>query len=281
VARALTIALFCACASSAPPVDEELPSAQVYYERAQEKLQGKTVMWLFSDVDHPGAIVLFQEVIDNYPYSEYATLAELAIADAHYGQGNYEEAASFYQDFVELHPNHENTDYAIFRNGMCAFQRLREPDQDQTPTEEAIAQFQALLRRHPDSKYAPEGEQMLHEAEDRLALAIVAIGDFYFKRGHYGAAISRYREALSSYPAHEGRVETLAKLGIALKRIRHYYEAEELLMQVIALEPDDDDLLDRVNDELHEIETGGASGRGQVLPRSCVTDPNPACQPSD
>ena len=259
-------------------MEEELPSAEVYYERAQEKLQGERVLWLFSDVDYPGAILLFQEVIDNYPYSQYATQAELAIADAHYEQGSYDEAASFYQDFVELHPNHERTDYAIFRNGMCSFHRLREPDQDQAPTEEAIAQFQALLRRHPDSKYAAEGEQRLHEAEDRLALAIVAIGDFYFKRGRYGAAISRYREALSSYPAHEGRVHTLAQLAIALKRIRRYYEAERLFLQVIALEPEDDNLLDRVHDELHEIETGDANGAVRPLPRSCVTDPNPACQ---
>lgn len=259
-------------------MDEELPSAEAYYERAQEKLQGESALWLFSDVDYPGAILLFQEVIDNYPYSEYATLAELAIADAHYQQENYEEAASFYQDFVELHPNHDSTDYAIFRNGMCSFRRLREPDQDQSPTEEAIAQFQALLRRHPDSKYAPDAEQRLHEAEDRLALAIVAIGDFYFDRGRYGAAIARYREALSSYPAHEGRIHTLSQLAIALKRIRRYYEAEQLLLQVIALEPADDDLLDRVHDELHEIETSGADGALQPLPRSCVTDPNPACE---
>ena len=40
------------------------------------------------------------------PYSEKATLAELKIADIHFERESYEEAASYYQDFVELHPNH-------------------------------------------------------------------------------------------------------------------------------------------------------------------------------
>ena len=75
----LTIALFLACAS-APPVEESLPSAEGYYSAALEKLDGQRVMFFFNDVDYPGAIELLQEVIDNYPYSEYALLAELKIA---------------------------------------------------------------------------------------------------------------------------------------------------------------------------------------------------------
>jgi outer membrane protein assembly factor BamD len=276
---ALTIALLASCASSAPPVEEEIPSAEGYYTRAMEKLDGQRVLLFFSDVDYPGAIELFQEVIDNYPYSEYAIRAELAIADVHYEQGNYEEAASFYQDFVELHPSHQQAAYAIFRNGMCAYHRMHSPDQDPRPTEEAIAQFQVLLDRYPTSEFAQDARARLQEAENHLAKAIVSIGDFYFDRGRDYAAIRRYREALTNYPGHDGRLRTMARLATALKRMRRYYEAEQLFLQVIAAQPDDDDLLDLVQDELADLEQGFDDGGRVVrpLPRSCVTDPNPAC----
>ncbi len=279
---ALTIALLASCASSVPPVQEEVPSAEGYYRLALEKLEGRRVLFLFTDVDYPGAIELFQEVIDNYPYSEYAIRAELAIADVHYEQGDYEEAASFYQDFVELHPSHEQAAYAIFRNGMCAYHRMHSPDQDPRPTEEAIAQFQVLLDRHANSEFAVEARARLQEAENQMAQAIVSIGDFYFDRGRDYAAIRRYREALTNFPGQDQRLRTMARLATALKRMRRYYEAEQLFLQVIAAQPDDDDLLDLVYDELAELEAGfdGNGNSLQPLPRSCVSDPNPSCNGS-
>ena len=107
----LTIALLCACAT-APP-EEELPSAESYYQRGQKILEGRRSFLFFRDVDYPKAIESFQEVIDNYPYSEYSLLSKLAIADIHFDREKYEEASSYYHDFVELHPNHPKVAYAL------------------------------------------------------------------------------------------------------------------------------------------------------------------------
>ena len=273
----LTIALFSGCASSTPPEEEEIPSAQSYYEQGLEKLDGKTTMFFFTDVDYPGAVRLFQEVIDNYPYSEYATLAELQIADVLFMRRNYEEAQSFYQDFVELHPNHERVPYAIYRNGLCSFERMREHDQDRGPTQDAVAQFSVLIERYPDSDLVPEARRYFGEAQDHLAQADVAVGDFYFRRGEYHASVRRYRQALTSYPQHGKRACTLAKLGISLKRLHRYDDAEPLLSQALALDACDDELLDEVRFELDDL--GGLDAAGfRPLIRSCITDPGPDCE---
>jgi outer membrane protein assembly factor BamD len=277
----LTMTLFSACASSAPPVDEEVPSAEGYYLAALEKLEGQRSFIFFRDVDFPKAIELFQEVIDNYPYSEYATLAELRIADVHFERENYEEAASYYQDFVELHPTNEQVPYAIYRNGLCSFEQMREPFQDQTPTKEAIAHFQVLLERYPDSEMTRDTEARLHEAQDQLAQASVVIGDFYFGRGNYYAAVKRYREALTDFPSHRNRTRTLARLATSLKRMHRLYEAEQIFQQVLAMEPTDEDLVDDVRGELEEIESSGFGPSAVPMSRSCVTDPNPACGNGD
>lgn len=270
---ALTIALLCACAT-APP-EEELPSAESYYQRGVKLLEGRRVFFFFHDVDYPRAIESFQEVIDNYPYSEYSLLSELAIADIHYEREEYDEASSYYHDFVELHPNHPKVAYALYRNGLCSYNQMRAADRDQAATREAAAQFRALIERFPTSDLTPDAKVRLGECENRLALQGIEIGDFYFSQHDWHSAARRYRIALNEYPSHQDRARTMVHLGISLARLRRYGEAESALRRSLELGPDDE-LRDSAELELDQLANLPLYGP-RVLPKSCVTDPNPSC----
>lgn len=269
----LTIALLCACAT-APP-EEELPSAESYYQRGLKILEGRRVFLFFTDVDYPGAIESFQEVIDNYPYSEYSLLSELAIADIHFEREDYEEASSYYHDFVELHPNHPKVAYALYRNGLCSYKQMRAVDRDQAPTREAVAQFRALLERFPSSEMAGDAGIRLGECENRLARNGIEIGDFYYSQRNWHSAARRYRLALSDYPRHQDRARTMVLLGISLMRLHHYGEAEGTLRRALELGPDEE-MQDSAEFELDQLAHLPLYGP-RVLPKSCVTDPNPSC----
>ena len=248
----LTIALLCACAT-APP-DEELPSAESYYQRGQETLEGRRVFFFFNDVDYPKAIEAFQEVIDNYPYSEYAVLSELAIADIHYEREEYEEASSYYHDFVELHPNHPKVAYALYRNGLCSYNQMREADRDQAPTREAVAQFRALLERFPSSDMTGDARLRLAECEERLAQQIIDIADFYFDEDDFHSAARRYDQVLTTYPGHSARARSMTRLGISLSRLHQTDRAKDALRRALQLEPDED-LRETAQAELDELST--------------------------
>ncbi len=269
----LTIALLCACAT-APP-DEELPSAESYYQRGLKTLEGRRVFLFFHDVDYPKAIESFQEVIDNYPYSEYSLLSELAIADIHFEREAYEEASSYYHDFVELHPNHPKVAYALYRNGLCSYNQMRTSNRDQAPTREAVAQFRALLERFPSSDMAGDARVRLAEAEDRLARQSIDIGDFYFSQHEWHSAVRRYRAALTQYPSHRDRARTMVHLGVALARLQRFGEAESTLRRALELGPEEE-LRDSAELELDQLANLPLYGP-RVLPKSCVTDPNPSC----
>ena len=269
----LTIALLCACAT-APP-EEELPSAEAYYQRGQKTLEGRRVFLFFTDVDFPKAIESFQEVIDNYPYSEFSLLSELAIADIHFEREEYEEASSYYHDFVELHPNHPKVAYALYRNGLCSYNQMRPTDRDQAATREATLQFRALLERFPSSEMTKDAQIRLAECENRLALNGIEIGDFYFSQHNWHSAARRYRVALSEYPSHADRARTLVYLGLSLARLKRYGEAESALRGALQLGPDEE-LRDSAEFELDLLAHLPVFGP-RVLPRSCLTDPNPSC----
>jgi outer membrane protein assembly factor BamD len=247
----LTLALFAACASS-PPEDEEVPSAEGYYQRAVELLEGRRTLLFFRDVNYPRAIELFQEVIDNYPYSDYATLSELKIADIQFDRGNYLEAAGYYQDFVELHPTHAEVPYALYRHGLCAYAQINEADRDQSSTHDAIEQFQALIERYPDSEYADDARARLQDASDMLARHDVEVGDFYLGRGECHAAARRYRQALSAYPDHSDYRRTMYQLANALVCARRIDDAIVIYHQILEEDPEGD-LAGNVRDRLEDL----------------------------
>src|SRR5262245_20134896 len=60
-----------ACAGGEPPKPS---TAEDYYNKGQQVLEGSKRLF-FTNVDYPAAIAAFQEVINNFPFSEYATLA--------------------------------------------------------------------------------------------------------------------------------------------------------------------------------------------------------------
>ena len=71
----------------------------------------------YEDGDYKDAIEYFQKLKDWYPFSKYAILAELKIADAHYHLKQYDEAIFAYEEFEKLHPRNEAVPYVIYQIG--------------------------------------------------------------------------------------------------------------------------------------------------------------------
>ncbi|MCK5418284.1 MAG: outer membrane protein assembly factor BamD, partial [Desulfobacterales bacterium] len=90
------------------------------------------------------AIEKFQKLKDFYPFSKYAILAELKIADAHYQREEYEEAIFEYENFERLHPRNEAIPYVIYQIGRCYFDQIDTTDRDQTSARKALEAFQRL-----------------------------------------------------------------------------------------------------------------------------------------
>jgi len=244
-ALGLASALALGCAGGGEPVEPAPKTAEDLYNEATETLSGSSVLYLIETVDYPLAIAKFQEIIDNYPFSEFATLSELKIADAYFAQRDFVQASSFYQEFIELHPKHPKVPYALLRNGECAYGQMLAPDQDQGKTRDALKQFETLIERFPQSEEAGQAREFQSEARDRLAIHEVEIGNFYFDSEKYHAAVPRYRDALVQSEDHTGHRATRAKLGIALVKVGDKQEGERILNEVL---PDPE-----LEDEVREI----------------------------
>lgn len=145
------------------------------------------------------AIRRYNQVKNKYPYSNYATKAELAVADVYYKQESFAEAQISYQLFKDLHPNYR-PDYVQFKIGMSYFQQLPSTiDRDLTLANDAIYHLSDLLKKYPNSEHAEEARENRKKAIKMLAEKEEYIADFYYKRGIYMSALGRYENLVKTF----------------------------------------------------------------------------------
>ncbi|MBX2987973.1 MAG: outer membrane protein assembly factor BamD [Bdellovibrionaceae bacterium] len=189
------------------------------------------------------AILRYNDVKNKFPYSSWATKAELAIADVHYKAESWPEAQVSYQAFRELHPTHPQIAYVVFRLGMSYYNQMPETvDRDLTLAKDAIDSFDEVIRRHPGSEYAAEAREKKEDSLKRLAGKEEYIADFYFKRGFYGAALPRYEGLLRNYPNLGFDAKALSRAAIAANKADHKEKAREYLQLLKGKFPDSSEL---------------------------------------
>lgn len=164
----------------------------------------------------------FEKLKDWYPFSKYAILAELKIADSQYHLGEYGDAIYSYESFENLHPRNEAVPYVVYQIGMCYLEQLSASDRDQTPARKAIETFQRLIQQHPQSPYASRAREHINQCLKSLAEAEFRVGVFYFKSKHYQGALERFKRVISRYPdvgIHREAIGYIAKCEAAIAKL--------------------------------------------------------------
>jgi outer membrane protein assembly factor BamD len=204
------------CASSDDEGQEVTYSltARQNYEKGLEELK---------EENYPEAIRFFSFVKQKFPFSKYAVLAELALADTQFARGAYQEAIDTYKTFARLHPTHEKVEDGYVANKICQCYVQDMPsdwflvppsyEKDQTAVRDAYRELTDFIDKYPDSKHLAEVVKLRKEVMARLIEHEVYVARFYLDGGHPRAAIGRIESALRRYPESGREAELLLVLG--------------------------------------------------------------------
>ena len=159
------------------------------------------------DQNYVTAAAMYESVRANYPYSQYAALSELALADMAFERDDYNAAATAYQDFVKAHPSHPKADYAAFRVGLARFEDkpgdwwLLPPsyEKDQTPVRQALDALNKFVASYPRSEYVTRARDLISECRHRLAAHDRYVADFYEKHAAWRGAANRWLSLADTY----------------------------------------------------------------------------------
>jgi outer membrane protein assembly factor BamD len=146
------------------------------------------------------SIESFEKLKDWYPFSKYAILAELKIADAYFNLEEYEEAIFAYEEFENLHPRNDATPYVVYQIGICYFNQVDTVDRDQTVAKRALDTFNRLIKQFPEDAYARRAELNVKKCLQSLSGHEYYVGLYYYKKKHYDAALGRFKTVITDYP---------------------------------------------------------------------------------
>ncbi|MBT3175560.1 MAG: outer membrane protein assembly factor BamD [Desulfobacula sp.] len=166
----------------------------------------------FMDEKYKNAIKAYTDLKDWYPFSKYAILAELKIADSYYHLEKYDEAVLAYEAFEKMHPKNDAVPYVIYRTGLCWFNQLDTVDRDQTPAKNSMDQFKRLIDQYPESEYVQEAEEKIQLCVENLSAHEFYVANFYYKTKKYKSALKRYESLVTNYPNSKESKEALNKI---------------------------------------------------------------------
>lgn len=157
-----------------------------------------------------------------YPYSFYATPAELLQADVLFAQESYAEAASAYILFRDFHPKYNEISYVVFRISESFYRQLPTTfDRDLSAGVEAVKYYNELLQNYANTEYVKDASVRIAQIEAMLEKKQIYIADFYFKTKDYEAAKARYEEILKSIKDTTEIARITARIQEADKLIKH------------------------------------------------------------
>lgn len=185
-----------------PDTVKERPVEEIYNEAAAEldNKQYKTAQKLFEDVERL------------YPYSSWATQAQMMAAYAAYQDMRYDEAVMALDRFIDLHPSHDRVDYVLYLKALCFYEQISDVKRDQEMTQNALDALTALINRYPDSPYTREAKIKLDLTRDHLAGKEMDVGRYYLTRGEFNAAINRFSAVIRDYQTTTHTPEALHRL---------------------------------------------------------------------
>ncbi|MEZ5902246.1 MAG: outer membrane protein assembly factor BamD [Alphaproteobacteria bacterium] len=204
----LSSVLLAACSSgkekNAVLSDDSPPRpVEELYNEAADALDAK---------EYVKATKLFEDVEREYPYSKWATKAQLMAAFSAYQADQYDEAIFAVDRFTELHPGNEDIDYAYYLKALAYYEQISDVSRDQAMTEEALKAFDTLITRFPESQYARDAKLKRDLTLDHLAGKEMEIGRYYLVRNQVNAAINRFRTVVKDYQTTTHTPEALHRL---------------------------------------------------------------------
>ncbi len=215
---AAVVVLIAGCHRGAPRVQPIVePNTQL--ERA---------MTLFHRGDMRGAQTLLQRVAFELPPGS-PELAEVRyyLAECYFQTGDRVQAAAEFRKVADEFPTTQYAPLALLRAGDANLRLWRRPELDPTYGETALAIYQELSGRYPESDAAARARPHVVRLENQFAEKTYKNGMFYLKRKAFDSAIIYFKDVIANFPNAHRTPDALLRLVDTYRAIHYTQELQE------------------------------------------------------
>ena len=141
----------------------------------------------------------FENINYKFPLSNEGIQSLMMIAFIEYVQLNYDEAIYKFDRIIKKYPSHKSIDYVYYMRAMCYFEQIKHEALDGKNNQEAMENFNQIINRFPESKYARDSQQKIIFVKENIAAKHMDIALFYLNQKKYLAALNRYNIVINEY----------------------------------------------------------------------------------
>jgi outer membrane protein assembly factor BamD len=193
----------------------------------------------FSAREWDDARALFGEIKKLFPYTTYARLSELRLADINFEQEKFSEAVTGYREFIQNHRSDPNVEYARYRVTRALFKDIDDTiflppqeERDQATTYEAYKEIRSYLKDYPTTRFPKEERYMYDVVVGRLVRHELYVARFYLRADNFPAAVDRIDHAMKAFPGSNLEPEALVLKGETLMKMKKLEDAREVFETV-------------------------------------------------
>jgi outer membrane protein assembly factor BamD len=206
-------------------------ACSLFHHGTRKTLNNMTVEQLYKrahtlsqDHNWGAAEKVYQKLIARFPFGAYNEQSQIEMAYAQYKEGNLDDAYSTINQFIKTFPTQKHIAYAYYLRGLINFDRTGGGFQalfhispsrfDQGYALQSFDDFNTLVARFPDTRYAKDARQRMIYLRNELAQAELNVAKFYLQRKAYVAAADRAKYIIEHYqraPQVAGALAVMAK----------------------------------------------------------------------
>jgi outer membrane protein assembly factor BamD len=170
----------------------------------------------------------FQRVTFEVPTSDpLGAEARYYLAECLFGNGEFAEASKEFRKVADDYQDHPMAPDALLRAGDALSAEWNRSELDPTSGEEAVASYQELSTRFPDSRAAERAKMKIQALGEKFAEKEYRAGIFYFRLKAYDSAIIYFRAVAADYGESTFAAQALIKLVEAYRKINYNEELKE------------------------------------------------------
>ena len=172
----------------------------------------KTGLSSLENENYKKAIIEFDNLSLNHPFSSLAKKSDIMTAYSLYQNNEIKKSISKLKIFIEMNPNDEFSDYAHYLLAMCYYIQVSNQGRDPSLSIKALNSFMLIMTKYPNSKYAKDSKIKIQYIKNSLANNELDIGKFYLKKNAPASSIKRFKSILLNYQNTSSIPETLYRL---------------------------------------------------------------------
>ena len=172
------------------------------------------------------------------PGDPRAVEAHMMMGESQFAKKNRLDAAREFRRVSDETPTHPLAPAALLRVADAYAALWRRPELDPSYGQSALATYQELLSRYPDSEAAKTAQAKIAELNNWFAAKAFKAARYYLRLKAYDSAIIYLRDLLATYPRADVAPEALGSLIRAYRTLGYVEDVRETCEYLRRFHPD-------------------------------------------